>query len=85
MSTLCPTFVRVKMRVCLSDGSVKTITFWGQKLGPRHYRKVNAEGEWGNDNTDNRFIGVPVEEKAADLSRKYGTLQLLKAGQEFVP
>jgi len=76
------------MRVALSDGSGKEITFWAHKLAPGSYRKVNSEGEWGADNVDRRFIGRPADiiaERPAGMSRKYGTLALLKAGEEFVP
>lgn len=72
-----PQYVRVTLRVASANGKDSTVTIWAIKLGTGHYRKVNAEGDWGLRGVDSQYLAAAadiVKEVPAGLSKKYGNL-----------
>jgi hypothetical protein len=76
-------YVRLRFR----EASGRTVSCWAIKLGPVSYRRVNNEGDWGVDGSTTLIVVTPadvVSEKPADVSRRYGTMEVLN-GRPFVP
>ena len=66
-------YVRITFRETVGAREVKR-TWWAVKLSRGRYKKVDAEGQWGNDNVLHIFAGTPDSETPALIDRHYGTL-----------
>ncbi len=67
------TYVRITFRELVGGREVKR-TWWAVKLSDGRYKKVDSEGQWGNDSVLHLFAGTPDKESAAVIDRHYGTL-----------
>ena len=69
------TYVRLRYHAA---GRPTPVSCWAVKLGPRSYREVDREGDWGNDGTTTLVVVDPTDvvwEKPARMNLTYGTLE----------
>jgi hypothetical protein len=68
-----PDYVRITFREVVGTRTVRR-TWWAAKLGATRYKKVDVEGQWGNDSKLHLFVGTPDRETPAVMDLFYSHL-----------